>query len=95
VAGEVVEVVFLLEDVVLREFFAAGESPEKDRNVDLGGELGAASGVHGVGFALAALLGTGERRRREEGTNSRHKDGKEGTTCRAPTRGTRIAGNSE
>ena len=62
VAGEVIKVVFLREDVGLRGFFAASEAPEKDRGIDLSGELGAARGVDAIGFALAAFLGVGRWR---------------------------------
>ena len=67
VASEVIEVVFLREDVGLRGFFAAGEAPEKDRGIDLCGEFGAACGVDTVGFAVAAFLGAGGGRGAEKG----------------------------
>ena len=60
VAGEVVEIVFLRKNGGLQDFFAAGEAPEDDRGVNLRGEGGAASGVSGVGFAFATLLGGGK-----------------------------------
>jgi hypothetical protein len=57
VAGEVIEIVFLSEDVGLRGLFAAGEAPEEDGRVDLRGEFGAARGIDAVRFAVAAFLG--------------------------------------
>ncbi len=65
VTGEVVEIVFLRKNVSLQDFFAAGEAPEDDRGVNLSGEGGTASGVGGVGFAFAALLGGGKCRKNE------------------------------
>jgi hypothetical protein len=67
VTCEVVKIVFLLEDVILGELLAAGEAPEEDRGVDLRGEFGAAGGVNAVGFAFAALLSIGQRRRAKRG----------------------------
>jgi hypothetical protein len=46
VAGEVIKIVFLRKNVGLRNFFAAGESPENDRTVDLSGDPGPARGVN-------------------------------------------------
>src|SRR5882762_6414858 len=57
VAGEVVEILFLGEEVGLRNFFAAGEAPKNDGPIGLRRELGAAFGVDAIGFAFAALLG--------------------------------------
>jgi len=80
VAGEVVEVLFLREDIGLRGFFAASKAPEKDWGIDLGGEFGAASGVDAVGFALAALLGRSGLRGAQEGKGRHEKDREAGTT---------------
>src|SRR5579859_4399341 len=85
VAGEVVEILFLLEDVILGEFFAAGESPEEDGGVDLGGELGAAGSVNAVGFAFAAFLGLRGWRRADGDEASEEGDGEEGTMYSSPT----------
>jgi hypothetical protein len=92
VASEVVEVVFLLENVILREFFAACKTPEDDRSVDLRGQFGAASGVDAVGFALAALLSMNERCADEDEKECIER-GNEGTMYRAPTRDTRSSKN--
>ena len=56
-AGEVIEIIFLGENVGLGEFFAAGKAPEDDGAFRLCGEVGAACGVGAVGLAFAALLG--------------------------------------
>src|SRR5208282_2813169 len=71
VAGEVIKVIILGENISLREFFAAGEAPKNDRAIDLGGELGAAIGVNTVGLAFAALLCL---RGRRDGTRQRKND---------------------
>jgi hypothetical protein len=76
VAGKVIEVVFLREDVGLRGFFAAGEAPEEDRGVDLRGKFGAAGGVDAVGFAVAALLGLRWRGKSSEAQQNQN-DGEE------------------
>ncbi len=55
--GEVVEILFLLENVGLRVLFAAGKTPKNDRAIHLCGKLGAAFRVDAIGFALATLLG--------------------------------------
>jgi hypothetical protein len=57
VAGEIVEIFLLLENISLGNFLAASETPKNDWPVDLRRHLGAAFGVDAVGFALAALLG--------------------------------------
>jgi hypothetical protein len=88
VAGEVVEIVFLRENVGLRGFFAASKAPEKDWGIDLCGEFGAASGIDAVGFALSALLGSGGRCGTDGNKHGKEEDGEEGTICRAPTRNT-------
>jgi hypothetical protein len=94
VAREVVEVVFLAEDVGLRGFFAAGEAPQEDRGIHLRGEFRAARGVDAVGFAVAALLGLGRLggtpeygdRPEKGGEEGRMREPREGTTGRARTR---------
>ena len=55
-AGEIVEILLLLKDIRLGDFFAAGVAPQDDWAVDLSGKLGAALRVDAIGFALAALL---------------------------------------
>ncbi len=63
VAGKIVKILFLArEDVGLRDFFAAGKTPQNDGDVGLRGELRAALGVNDVRFAFAALLRMGLRR---------------------------------
>jgi len=57
VTGEVIEIIFLGEDVGLGEFLAAGKAFEDDGAFTFHGQGGAAGGVDGVGLAFAALLG--------------------------------------
>ncbi len=56
VASEVIEIFFLLKDVGLGNFFAAGEAPKNNRPIGLCRQLGAAFRVDAIGFALAAPL---------------------------------------
>jgi len=56
VAGEILEVIFLREDVGLRFLFPAGVAGENDRPIHLREEFAAALGIDAVRFALAALL---------------------------------------
>ena len=56
-AGEIVKIIFLGENVGLRNFFAPSEAPQDYRAIGLRGDFGAALGVNAVGFAFAALLG--------------------------------------
>ena len=56
-AGEVVKILFLGEDVGLGLFLAAGETPKDDRAIGLRRELPAAFRVNAIRLALAALLG--------------------------------------
>ena len=56
VAGEIVKVIFLREDVCLRDFFSPGEAPENDGDFGLHGKFGATLGINAVRFAFAALL---------------------------------------
>jgi hypothetical protein len=56
VPGQVIEILFLRENVILRDFFPPREAPEDDRRVNLGSQLRAALGVDAVLFAFAALL---------------------------------------
>src|SRR6266849_3946732 len=62
VAGEVVEVFFLLEDIGLRGLLTSGEAPENDGGVGLSRELGTALKVDAIGLAVAALLCRGRGR---------------------------------
>ena len=59
-AGQVIEIFFLGEDVVLRGFFATGKTPENNGAIDLCGELSAALRVDAIGFAVAAFLSAGQ-----------------------------------
>jgi hypothetical protein len=61
-AGQVIEIFFLGEDVSLRGFLASGKAPKNDWRFNLCGELGAAFGVNAIGLAVAALLTLGGRR---------------------------------
>src|SRR2546430_13169574 len=56
VPGQVIEILFLRKNVILRDFFSAREAPEDDGRVNLGSQLRAALGVDAVRFAFAALL---------------------------------------
>src|SRR5690242_18794777 len=86
-AGQVVEIFFLLEDVGLRRFLAPGETQENDGAIDLCGEHGAALRIDAIGFAVAAFLGAGGRRgaasREAEQNRQDGRSGKPGASCRA------------
>ena len=56
VAGEVVKILLLRENIRLGIFFAAVQAGEDDRRVRRGGKFGTALGVDGVGLAFAPLL---------------------------------------
>src|SRR5882724_9944709 len=56
VAGKVIKIIFLGEDVGLRNLFASSESPEDDGSVSLRGDARATGSVDFVGFAFAVLL---------------------------------------
>ena len=56
-AGQIVKIIFLRENIGLRDFFAPGKAPQHNRAIGLRGESGAPFGVDAVGFALAPLLG--------------------------------------
>ena len=58
-AGEIVEVVFLGEDVGLGEFFAAGEAPQDNGTFAVRGEGAAAVGIDRVWFTFPTLFGGG------------------------------------
>src|SRR5258707_13394104 len=72
VAGEVVKILLLGEDVRLGIFFAASEAGEDDGHVRGGGKLGAPLYVYGVGLPFAALLRNGGWRQGKIGP--RHQD---------------------
>ena len=56
VPRQIIKMLFLREDIVLRDFFSSGEAPQDNGRVNLGSQLGATFGVHAVRFTLAALL---------------------------------------
>jgi hypothetical protein len=71
VAGQVVEIFFLVEDVGRIGFFVAGESEEDDGRAELRGETLSAQGVDRGRFALAAGRADDEKRERDDGQRGR------------------------
>src|SRR5262249_6232366 len=74
VASQVVEVVFLCEDVGLRGLLLAGEAPEDNGAVDLRRKSGTPSGEDRVRFALASLLGARRTGLQEHSRQGRYND---------------------
>src|SRR5690349_20857568 len=69
VACQIIEVLFLREDIVLRNFFASGEAPQDDGRIKLGSQFGAPLGVKTVRFAFAPLLRLGRARKKTKSQN--------------------------
>src|SRR5208282_2208353 len=59
VAGEVIEILILGENVGLRVLFVPGQAEQHDGAVNVGSEFRAAFGIDGIGFAPAPLLRRG------------------------------------